>query len=377
MSRDLYDILGVPQDASAAALKYAYRNLAHRFHPDKNPQDPIAEDRFKEIVHAYETLCDPTSRRRYDRFGTFGRGDPHTRSFDPSRFVQDVGEVLGDVFEEMFGKRQQPRKKRRQARCISLKVTFDEAVRGTRKSVCISETHPCPHCCGTAQEAQQEQEACHACSGVGSHRVRQGIFTLTKACALCDGRGRRSAGPCARCHGSGSKQQKVDIFIVVPPGVQSGTILHPATAEANSSGAVIDILVQVMPHPLFTRHGDDLRYTLKVSLLQALANERLNVATPQGLVRAKLPPGVQHGTILRLQGRGMPRLGRPQVRGNLLITVHIEMPVALTEAQTDLIAQLKATQHPQNFPNLQAEQARMTAMLADMPAQRGDQHGSG
>lgn len=334
MKADLYQVLGVRRDADGATIKAAYRKLALRYHPDQNPDDASAEERFKELAHAYEVLSDPAKRAAYDRSGRIGgvntMGGP---SF----------EGLGDIFEifnSVFGSvgRAQARARRGADVPVRLDLSLEEAHAGGRRAVRVPRRRSCARCEGKGGEPGTRVRTCESCEGSGQVRSQQGFFSLMRECKRCQGRGRVVETPCRVCGGEGTIQSAETLEMVVPAGVDQGqTLRWEGKGEPGEPGARPgDLLVEVhlRPHPVFTRDGLDVHRDLEVTYTQASLGAKIDVATLEGEVVMKLPPGTQEGRVLRLRGKGFAsRQG--ETRGDMYVRVRVTSPKAQAEAESE------------------------------------------
>ena len=366
--RDLYEVLGVNRDASASDIKKAYRSLAHRYHPDKNPGNSSAEEKFKEATHAYDILCDADKRQRYDRFGAagVGAGGPSDYAQAGAGFAQNVGDVFSEIFGDFFkgarpgapgGGPRQPREKGRD-RSIPLTIDFATAVSGGERTVEVTRSQRCGSCTGTGAKPGTTPALCHACGGAGEIRAQQGLFSVNKRCAYCRGRGRIITDPCRDCDGQGQVERRAHLKVKIPAGAATGTTLRYAgegeTGNHGGTAGDLRVVLEVGAHPVFKREGADLFCDLPVTFTEAALGGQVDVPTLQGQVRMKVPPGSQTGKVLRLRGKGVPRLGNDKESGDLHVTVVVETPQALSDAQRALYEQLQALDKPDTYPQRQA-----------------------
>ncbi len=342
--RDFYDILGVPRDADLKAIKTAYRKLAHKFHPDKNPDDQVAAARFREISEAYEVLSDESKRAYYDRFGSVG--DSAFATGFGAAGAGSVGDIFSDIFSDIFGGRTKTRNKEagRDLR-YNLDLTFEEAALGAEKQVVIPRWKTCSKCTGTGAAAGSTPQYCQACGGTGEVRVQQGFFSVAKTCGFCRGRGRTISDPCKPCGGVGRERVETPFTVHVPPGSDDQTVLKfSGEGEPSTSGGVpgdLRIVLGVKQHPLFLREGENITCRVPISFAQASLGASLDVPTIDGRVRMKVPPGTQSGRVFRLRAKGLPsREGKG--RGDQLVTVHVEVPQELNERQRQILKEFDA-----------------------------------
>jgi molecular chaperone DnaJ len=345
MATDYYDVLGVSRNASDAEIKRAYRQLARKYHPDANPDDPEAEARFKEIARAYETLCDPQRRANYDRFGAdgpVGVGDPFG------------GGGLGDIFEAFFGGgfgngggRQQAGPPRGSDLEVAADLDFETAVFGGEVSVAVTTLVPCDTCEATGAAPGTRPVVCDSCGGSGqTRRVRQSILgqmVTATVCSHCGGLGEIIASPCADCGGQGRRREQRSYTVEVPAGVDDGATLRLSGRGAVGArgGASGDLYVhlRVRPHDRFTREGDDLVHELHLATTQAALGAELTLATLDGEEVVTVAPGTQSGVVLRVRGKGVPRL-QGRGRGDLRIRLVVDTPTDLTDEQEGLLRRL-------------------------------------
>lgn len=341
MARDYYEVLGVSRDAPDEGIKKAYRRLARQFHPDANPDDPHAEEKFKEIAEAYAVLSDPARRREYDLFG--------------SAKAPTVGVDPFDIFASFFGGdpfrtsgRRNP-SRRGSDLVISLEVTLEDVVRGASRTATIHNLQGCDRCGGSGCEPGTRTSRCSRCGGSGAVRhVQRSVFgnVMTSfSCPQCHGSGEEIANPCRECNGEGRLERLDEIPIDVPPGVEDGMQLRiTGRGEAGSrGGGAGDLYVQfkIAPDRRYQRRGEDLLTQLRVPLTQAALGAEIEIETFDGPVQVTVPPGTQPGKVLRVRGRGVPRLGRAG-RGDLLVEVDVEVPADLTREQEELLRRLAA-----------------------------------
>ena len=349
--RDYYEILGVPRDAEAKVIKSAYRRLAHKYHPDKNPDDKEAALRFREIADAYDTLGEDTKRRYYDRFGA---ADAASFGFAGTAAAGSVGDIFSDIFSDIFGGRTKTRSKEpgRDLR-YSLELTFEQAALGCDRDIVVPRWRACGTCEGSGAEPGTTPQYCQACGGTGEVRVQQGFFSVAKTCGYCRGRGRVISDPCKTCGGASRERVESPLSIHVPAGSDENTILKFAgDGEPSLSGGAagdLRVVLTIVPHPLFTRIGDNISCNLPLSFVQATLGTTLEVPTLEGRVRMKVPAGTQGGRVFRLKGKGMPSAGG-RGHGDQLVTVHIEVPHELSDRQKTLLREYEALMSNESEP---------------------------
>ncbi len=346
---DYYEILGVPRDASADDLKTAYKELARKYHPDRNPDDPEAEDRFKEASEAFRVLSDPEQRRRYDRMGhsAFDKGAPG--GFDPAD-LGSVGEILEGILGGVFGGR--TRRTRGRDIPVDVHVSFEEAALGAEKTITVERWDSCNRCGGNGGEPGTVVRQCNTCKGKGEVRFQRNIFSATRACGNCGGTGHQADTPCTECEGKGRAAVQAELTVRVPPGVSHGAVqtMRGGGEPAPGGAGDLHITIHVEAHPLFDRNGADILCTVPVSFPQAVLGTTLEIPTLEGKVHMKLPTGTQSGRVFRLRGKGIPVYGG-MGKGDQLVTIMVEIPEKITRDQRKLIealAQEMGTEtHPQ------------------------------
>ena len=344
--RDYYDVLGVGRDADLAAIKKAYRRLALRHHPDKNPGDAEAEQRFKEAAEAYAVLSDPEKRRRYDAYGRAGLGGVGGfQGFDQEIFA-DFSDILGDLFGfgNLFGggrRRARGGERGRDLR-YDLEIEFEQAIRGFETEINVPRHESCT-ACGGSGAAEGGVERCAACGGQGQVAFQQGFFTIARSCGQCGGSGRRITKPCTTCHGQGQLRAERTLKVRIPPGIDDGMQLRVAGEGEGGrrGGRAGDLYVQVhvRAHPIFRREELDLHSDVDVTFSQAALGTTRSVPTLDGEHKLQVPPGTQSGTRICLRGKGVPALDR-RSRGDHVLTIRVRTPSSLDAAQRALFEQL-------------------------------------
>ena len=344
--RDYYEILGVQREAGVEEIKKAYRRMAVRYHPDKNPDNPEAEELFKEASEAYAVLSDPEKRARYDRFGHEGLGDAGFTGFDSESFV-DFADILGDLFGfgDFFGgrRRSASRAQRGSDLRFTMSLTLEEAARGVTKTVRVPRLEVCEECGGSGVAGGGAPEVCPTCGGRGQVAYRRGFLTVAQTCPSCHGQGRVVRNPCRGCRGRGRTEREVSLEVKIPPGVDNNMRLRlSGEGESGVRGGGrgdLYVVVAVEPHELFTREGPDLHMQLPVSVFQAMLGARITIPTISGEEEEiEIPSGSQPGQVIRVRGKGMPHLeGRG--RGDLHVHLQVVVPRKLTAEQRRLIEQ--------------------------------------
>ncbi len=343
MGKDYYAILGVSRDASLDEIKRAYRKLALKYHPDRNPGDKEAEERFKECAEAYEVLSDPEKRRLYDAYGEEGlnaRGVHHG-----FQGFEDIFAAFSDIFGDMgfgFGF-ERPGRRVRRGRDLryELRVTLEDVARGATRRIKVRKPGPCPECGGTGAASPSDIRTCPACGGQGlvTQVIRRGFTTIqsTAACPHCGGQGRRVERLCPVCDGEGTTRVERTVEVRIPPGVEDGQQIRVDGAGEEIPGGIpgdLYIVLREEEHPLYERRGADLFAPLRVDLLTAVEGGTVEIPGPDGEpLEIDLEEGVQSGTVKVLKGRGLPVLGRPGRRGDLYLQVWVSTPTGLSAAQ--------------------------------------------
>jgi molecular chaperone DnaJ len=346
--RDYYEVLGVPRGTAEEEIKKAYRKLAVKYHPDKNPGDKAAEEKFKELGEAYEVLSDPQKRAAYDQYGhaafdprrraTRGGGSDFHDPFDIFKevFGQQAG---GSIFEDLFGGggRPNPGGPQRGADLrYDLEITFDEAARGCEKEITVAKLDGCDVCGGTGAERGAKQQACATCGGRGQVISSRGIFSIAQTCPRCEGAGRTVDKPCRNCNGTGQRERTSKITLRIPPGVDNGSRLRSAgNGEAGKRGGTpgdLYVIIHVKAHDIFHRDGDDLMCEVPISFPIAALGGDIEVPTLEGKAVIKVPPGTQTGTVFRLRGKGIRNV-HGHGNGDLHVQVVVEVPTKLNNEQ--------------------------------------------
>jgi molecular chaperone DnaJ len=336
MAEDFYKVLGVSREASAEEIKKAYRKLARENHPDRNPDDPQAEDRFKSIQEAYDTLSDPEKRKQYDSGGLFsGFGGGGAR---PSGGGGGFGADIGDIFSSVFGRgRAQPRSVRGADLETEVRLSFDQAVRGTQISVSVAKNDRCPTCHGSGAKPGSSPTVCPRCGGRGIDAQSQGFFSISQPCPQCGGTGEVIEDPCQTCGGSGLTPQNKRYKVNIPAGVSDGTRIRLAgKGEAGPRGGPpgdLYVTTRVTPSPVFKQLPDgNLEVAVPITIAEAIRGGTVEVPTLNGTKRIRIPPGTEHGTVQRLRGEGPPRTGG-RGRGDIRYRVEIDVPRNLDRDQ--------------------------------------------
>lgn len=356
VEKDFYSILGVSSEASQDEIKRAYRKLAQQLHPDANPDDATAEDRFKDVSEAYATLSDAEQRKEYDQVRRLaasgyggGFGDGGFGGFGGQQFrVEDLGDLfggaggLGDLFGGRRGRSGRAGAQRGQDTTSDLNISFEDAVAGVTTTLQVRGQTTCSHCHGTGAEPPSQPATCPTCHGTGSVARNQGVFSFSEPCPQCRGSGRIIDNPCTVCRGSGVEVRTRSIKVRIPAGVKDGaTIRLAGKGGPGRNGAPpgdLLVKVRVTAHPVFGRSGNDLTVTVPISFSEAALGTKLSVPTMDGAVKVKIPAGTPSGKVFRIRGRGVqPEKGRA---GDLLAKVEITVPAKLSKDEKQLLEQL-------------------------------------
>jgi len=349
--RDYYEVLGVPRKASADEIKKAYRKLAMKYHPDRNPGDAKAEQAFREINEAYEILKDDQKRAAYDRYGhaAFEQGGGGA---GPGGFDFQFASGFSDIFDEMFGEFMGTRRggrggaARGQDMRYNMAISLEDAFSGLKTEIEVPSSIPCEACKGTGSKNGAEPVVCQTCRGSGHIRAQQGFFTIERTCPTCHGSGRVIKEPCPKCHGSGRIERAKTLQVTIPPGVEEGTRIRLAgEGEAGLRGATagdLYIFLSVKPHRIFQREGADIYCTVPVPMTTAALGGTIEVPTIDGgRVKLDIPKGTQTGAQFREKSKGMSVLRSP-VRGDMFVQVRVETPVNLSKRQQELLQEFAA-----------------------------------
>jgi molecular chaperone DnaJ len=367
--KDYYELLGVPKSAGADELKKAYRTMAKKYHPDANPNNKEAEEKFKEINEAYEVLSDPQKKAAYDQFGHagVGMGGPSPGGyggggFRPQDFngATDFEDIFGDVFSNFFGAEGRGGRARNQAQegddlRHDLTLTFEEAAFGTSKEVKIHKLMTCETCHGSGAKAGSGRVVCTQCKGTGQVRQSQGFFTIARTCSRCGGQGEMPGSPCPTCHGQGRVEKERNVSVKVPAGVDEGSRLRlRGEGEAGLNGGPtgdLYIFLHVQDHDFFERDGGDLHCSIPISFVQAALGAEIEVPTLEGSVKMKIPAGTQSGKIFRLREKGLKTPNTSEV-GDLMVVITVETPSDLNSKQRKILEEFEAATTESNTPQM-------------------------
>lgn len=341
--RDYYEVLEVHRNASETEIKKAYRKLAIKFHPDKNPGNKEAEECFKEVSEAYEVLSDPQKRAQYDQFGHAGLAGG---GFSGGGFGFGAGTPFGDIFGDIFGdlfgggRQQRGRGRRGDDLLYNLEISFEEAAFGVESRIEVPYNKRCSACGGSGAKPGTEPKVCPTCRGAGQVRFQQGYFSVSRTCNHCNGEGRIIDSPCGACRGTGSVRDTKTMSVKIPAGVETGNRLKLSGegGQGTKGGANGDLYVAitVKPHPVFNRDNNDVICEIPISFTQAALGAEIPVPTLDGKMNLKIPEGTQSGRVFRLRDKGIPVL-QGYGRGDQLVVIKVETPVNLNKKQRELL----------------------------------------
>jgi molecular chaperone DnaJ len=355
--RDYYEILGVERTSTEVEIKSAYRKLALKHHPDRNPGDKAAEEKFKEAAEAYSVLADTDKRHMYDRFGHAGLGGAATGGFDPTVFTgfEDILGGLGDIFGrgDMFGGGRRRGGPQRGADLrYDLEISFEESARGAETSIQIPRQEACETCGGSGAAAGSKPTTCPQCQGRGQLRYQQGFFTVARTCGQCRGTGSIISNPCPTCRGAGRVQKDRKLTVRIPPGIATGQRLRlTGEGEGGPGGGPhgdLYVVIHVQDHAFFQRDGNDLYCEIPLNFPTLALGGEITIPTLDGDEPFTVPEATQTGTTFRLRGRGMPDVGG-RGKGDLLVTVKVLTPKKITREQRKLLEQLSTSLPKEKF----------------------------
>lgn len=360
--RDYYEVLGLQRGASKDEIKKAYRRLAVQYHPDRNPGNKEAEEKFKEATEAYEVLSDDQKRAAYDQFGFAGVEGMGGGQQDFSSAFRDFEDIFGDfsgIFDTFFGGGT-----RRSSRTSSgvrqgsnlrydVEIPFQDAVFGTKVEIQYSRNDTCPACHGTGSAGGAGRRVCPTCAGSGQIRRSQGFFSIASPCPTCGGEGYVIEHPCKECNGLGTQKKRQKIMVTIPPGIEDGKrIVIPHQGDVGPNGGPpgdLYVFIHIKPHEYFERDGLDLYCAIPISITQATLGSEIYVTTLEGKkIKVKIPAGIQHGKMLRIKEEGIPSGGR---RGDLYIKLYIEIPTKLSRRGRELLEELAQIEGENTNPN--------------------------
>jgi molecular chaperone DnaJ len=353
--RDYYEVLGVERTVTIEEIKKSYRKLAVKYHPDKNPGDKSAEEKFKELSEAYEALSDPQKRAAYDQYG-HAAFDPRARGFggrpgggfhDPFEIFREVfgANTAGSIFDDLFGGggRADPSGPQRGSDLrYDMEITFEEAVMGTEKEVTLTKLEKCEHCNGNGAEPGSSRKVCPTCGGRGQVVMSRGIFSIAQSCQKCEGTGQILEKPCKVCEGAGRREKPSKTKLRIPAGVDTGARLRSVGGgEAGLRGGPsgdLYVVLHVRPHEIFQRDGDDLLCEVPIQFVQAALGAEIEVPTLTGKAQIRVPAGTQPNTVFRLKGKGVKSL-QGYGHGDLHVRVTVEVPTHLDAQQKEKLQQ--------------------------------------
>ena len=353
MAKDLYSVLGVDKKASPAEIKKAYRKLAGRYHPDRNPGDAKAEERFKEISAAYDVLGDPDKRKQYDRGTLFGFGQGRTGGHGPAGAggfggfdAGDFGDILSNLFGrsgQRAGDQRRPRAERGRDLEAEVTISFDQAVEGAQVPLSVPTSTQCSTCHGTGARPGTTPKVCPRCQGRGIESQGQGLFSISQPCSRCNGTGAIIEDPCPTCHGDGAVRTLKKYKVNIPAGVRDGSRVRLAGKgePGRNAGPPGDLYVvtRVLASPVFQRKGDHIEVEVPLTIPEAIRGAEVEVPTLHGRKRLRVPAGTKHGTVQRLRGEGPPRLGA-KGRGDIHYRFVIDVPASLSAEQSEAVDKL-------------------------------------
>jgi molecular chaperone DnaJ len=355
---DYYEVLGVTRDCSDQELKSAYRKQALKYHPDRNPGDHSAEEKFKTASEAYQVLSDADKRAVYDRYGHAGLGAQGS-GFAGGPFAGgvDIGDIFGDLFGEMFsvgGNAQRgSRQKRGDDLRFDLTIEFEDAFFGIETEVKIRRLETCSTCHGRGSASGRGPTACSQCQGRGQIRYQQGFFSVARTCGACGGSGQVIGDPCPSCRGETRSASELKLTVKVPPGVEEGTRIRYAgegdAGRASGPRGDLYVVLSIRPHDFFERNGYDLHCVIPISFPQAALGAEFEMPGIDGPVNLKIPEGTQSGRELRVRGRGVPYLNE-KGRGDLIVKVLVQIPRKLSRPQRELVTKLAESLTVDNKP---------------------------
>jgi molecular chaperone DnaJ len=351
-TKSLYEVLGVPKNASQDEIKKAYRKLAREHHPDRNPGDSEAEERFKEVQGAYDILSDDEKRKAYDTFGS-ANGRPGAGGFRNVDFgdfdLGDLGDLFGGLFGRGGGAQRAPRGQRGADLEVEVRVSFDDSLKGVETKIPVEVETACRECGGSGAKPGTSPKICPDCKGRGVLAESQGMFALSTPCPRCRGNGTVIEDPCPRCRGAGRERRTKRYSVKIPAGVRDGTrIKLKGKGEAGYGGAPagdLYVITRVADSPVYERRGSDLIVNVPITYPQAALGATVEVPTPEGAVSLKVPAGSEDGKLLRIRGRGAPKLNSSG-RGDVLARLRLQVPKKLTKKEREALEELQKVSRP-------------------------------
>jgi len=372
MNTDYYELLGVSRGCDEKTLKSAFRKLAMQYHPDRNPGDKEAEQRFKEIGEAYEILKDPQKRAAYDRYGRAAFENGGRGAGGSAGFSGGFADIFEDIFGEMMGGRYKRSDGRERGADLSynMEITLEEAFTGKTAQIHVPTSVVCEACHGSGAKKGTEPVVCKTCHGNGRVRAAQGFFSIERSCPTCHGRGQMIEHPCPKCHGQGRTEEERSLSVNIPAGIEDGTRIRlSGEGEAGVRGGPsgdLYIFLSISAHEFFQRDGADLYCRVPISMTTAALGGQFEVSTLDGTkTRVKVPEGTQNGKQFRLKSKGMPVL-RQQMTGDLYIQVSVETPQNLTKRQKELLQEFNHISSDENSPQSHGFFARMKDFFEGM-----------
>ncbi|MBS0289360.1 MAG: molecular chaperone DnaJ [Proteobacteria bacterium] len=339
--QDFYEILGVSPDASDAEIKKAYKRMAMKYHPDKTGGDKAAEEKFKDVTHAYDVLSNPQKRRAYDQYGHAGVDPSHGH---PGGGPGGFGDIFNDIFSDIFGGGGQRREQRGADLRYNLELSLEDAVKGTQVTIQVPNWVACGSCHGSGASKGSKPTTCKSCHGHGQVRIQQGFFTLQQTCPTCRGSGQTISDPCRPCHGQGRVRDEKKLQVRIPAGVDEGDRIRlNGEGEAPPHGGVAGDLyveVHIQEHPIFQRQNENLYCEVPISFIMAALGGDIEVPTLNGRVKLHIPSETQTGKVFKLSGKGIKPV-RGGGQGDLLCRVFVETPVDLTRKQKEILRELE------------------------------------
>lgn len=379
MAGDYYSVLGVERSTTGSDLKKAYRKKAMKYHPDTNPDNPEAEEKFKEISEAYEVLNDPEKRNLYDQLGhdayttSAKGGGPGAGGVDPFDIFSQAFGGAGSIFEEIFGGGGGGRRRRSGPQPgadlrYDMQITFEEAVFGCDKQVEINKTAACDTCTGSGLAAGATRTRCNQCGGSGQMTISQGFFSVRQPCTRCQGSGETVDRPCGGCHGSGTTSKPKKIQIHIPAGVDSNSRLRVAgEGDAGARGGApgnLYVVLHIKEHDVFQREGNDIIVDMPIDFPTAALGGSIEVPTISGMANLKVPPGTQNGTVMRMRGKGVPSL-QGRGRGDQHVRIAVEVPRNLRTHQREKLQEFAKSLDDAVHPKLRAFLSRVTSIFSE------------
>ena len=358
--RDYYDVLGVSKNSSPEQIKAAYRKLAVKHHPDKNPDDKASEEKFKEASEAYHILSDKERKQNYDNFGhaAFENGGGGRGGFGNFDFSSNFSDIFEDFFSEGFGGGRRSRKSNFRGSDLryDLSLTLEEAYAGKKESIKFSTSEKCNNCNGSGSKPGHDVGSCSMCGGHGQVRSSQGFFTVQQTCPQCSGSGEEITNPCNDCNGQGKKQASKKLSVTIPKGVDDGTRIRLAgKGEAGSRGSGsgdLYLFINVYSHDLFKRSDENLFFECPISIADAALGTAIEIPTIDGgKAKIKIPAGTQSGKQFRLRGKGMPYM-RGSGTGDLYVQVNTEVPISLNKEQRELLEKFRDIENERSNPSI-------------------------